>query len=241
MQSNMASLVEFSGRNVGIAVAAAFGAGIWLLRRYLVGRKCTNNVSLQGKTVIITGASTGIGKATAMEMARRGARVILACRSIFRGEKAATEIRSNYHFADVEVRHLDLASLASVKNFAEEILLTEKRVDILINNAGVYSPAVKLTQDGFEAQFGVNHLGHFLLTNLLLNLIKASAPSRIVVVSSSLGKRIKALNFESFKQELQEDKQSRHKFGYGQSKLCNFLFTHELSKRLPQGWQLMHI
>lgn len=232
------SLVDFSGRNISFAVAAAVGAGVWLLRRYLVGRKCTNNVSLLGKTVIITGASTGIGKATAIEMARRGARVILACRCPLRGETAAVEIRAKYDYAIVVVKHLDLASLASVRKFAEEILREEKQVDILINNAGVYSPAIKMTEDGFEAQFGINHLGHFLLTFLLLNLIKESAPSRIIVVASSLGKKVKSLDFESFtKEDKAVAKKTGHKFpmGYSQSKLANFLFAHELSKRLPEG------
>lgn len=232
------SLVEFSARNVAIAAAAAFGAGIWLLRRYLVGRKCTNKVSLQGKTVLITGGNTGIGKATAMEMVRRGARVIIACRSLSRGENAAKEIRSKYHFADIVVRELDLASLESVRKFASEILQEEKRLDILVNNAGVYSPAIKKTVDGLEMQFGVNHLGHFLLTNLLLDLIKASAPSRIVVVSSSLGKKVKALDFDAFRKEPSpEPMKSGRRFptGYSKSKLANYLFTHELSKRLPEG------
>lgn len=228
-------------RDVGLLLAAVFGTGVWLLRRYLVGRKCTNTVRLDGKTVLITGGSSGIGKATAMEMSRRGARVILACRCVNRGKQAAKEICSTYSNADVVVKELDLASLASVRSFAEAFLKEESCLDILINNAGVYGPVVKKTVDGFEAQFGINHLGHFLLTNLLLDLIISSTPSRIVVVSSSLGKRAQ-IDFDAFYKEDDQKVGSRHRMpaGYGRSKLANFLFVHELSKRLPEGMFILY-
>ncbi|XP_001627101.2 retinol dehydrogenase 14 [Nematostella vectensis] len=227
-----------TARNVTVAVAAVFGTSIWLFRRYLVGRRCTNTVRLHGKTVIVTGANSGIGKATALELARRGARVIMACRDLESAEKAASEIRYKVPKAEVVCRFLDLNSLISVRKFAEDVMREEKRLDILVNNAGVYQPANKKTVDGFETQFGVNHLGHFLLTNMLLDLLKASAPSRIVVVSSRLGFRAN-LDFDAFDKEDTEKKSMRGghvmPVGYGRSKLANFLFTHELSKRLPQG------
>ena len=138
---------------------------------------------------IITGANTGIGLETAVDLAKRNARVILACRSVERGETAAIEVRKRSGNDDVVFVQLDLASLDSVRKFAAKILEEEPRIDTLINNAGVMAlPERKLTQDGFEMQFGTNHLGHFLLTNLLLDRIKEALLARIINVSSSVHK-----------------------------------------------------
>uniref|UniRef100_A0A4W4FZ18 Uncharacterized protein n=1 Tax=Electrophorus electricus TaxID=8005 RepID=A0A4W4FZ18_ELEEL len=139
---------------------------------------------LDGRTVIITGANTGIGKETACDMAKRGARVVMACRDFIKAEKAAAEIQRSTGNVNVVVRQLDLASLISVRKFVHEFITTEDRLDILINNAGVMMCPHSLTEDGFETQFAVNHLGHFLLTLLLLDVLKRSAPSRVINVSS---------------------------------------------------------
>ncbi|KAF7710782.1 retinol dehydrogenase 14a [Silurus meridionalis] len=186
---------------------------------------------MRGKTVIVTGANSGIGKATAAELLRREARVIMACRSRERAESAAQEIRqqavSEAGTGELLVRLLDLASLSSVRSFCEQINKEEPRLDVLINNAGVYQCPYSKTEDGFEMQFGVNHLGHFLLTHLLLDLLKRSAPSRIVVVSSKLYKRGE-INFD----DLNSERGYNGASAYSRSKLANLLFTLELSRRL---------
>ncbi|XP_072532838.1 retinol dehydrogenase 14a [Salminus brasiliensis] len=184
---------------------------------------------MRGKTIIVTGANSGIGKATAVELLRRQARVIMACRSTERAEQAAQEIRqeAGQEQGELRVKLLDLASLKSVRSFCDEIIKEEPRIDVLINNAGVYQCPYEKTEDGFEMQFGVNHLGHFLLTHLLLDLLKRSAPSRIVVVSSKLYKYAD-INFDDLNSEQSYDKA----FAYGRSKLANLLFTLELGRRL---------
>ena len=148
------------------------------------GVKCPSKVRIDGKTVIITGGNTGIGKQTAFQLAKRGGRVIIACRDSTRGVSAVSEIKRESGSDTVFFKKLDLASIASIRLFATDVLETEERIDILLLNAGVMFTPYKLTEDGFELQFGVNHLGHFLLTHLLLDRIKKSSPSRIVVVSS---------------------------------------------------------
>ena len=146
---------------------------------------CRSQARLDGKTVITTGANTGIGLETAVDLAKRNARVIFACRSLERGETAAVEVRKRSGNDNVVFVQLDLASLDSVRKFAAKILEEEPRIDILINNAIIMAlPERTLSQDGFEMQFAVNHLGHFLLTNLLLDRIKEAPSARIVNVSS---------------------------------------------------------
>uniref|UniRef100_G3W4X0 Retinol dehydrogenase 14 n=1 Tax=Sarcophilus harrisii TaxID=9305 RepID=G3W4X0_SARHA len=179
---------------------------------------------MRGKTVIVTGANSGLGRATAAELLRRGARVILACRDRGRAEEAARAGRAP---ARGSSSGLDLASLRSVRAFCQEVLQEEPRLDVLINNAGVFQCPYTKTEDGFEMQFGVNHLGHFLLTNLLLDRLKDSAPSRIVVVSSKLYK-YGEINFEDLNSEVKYNKS----FCYSQSKLANILFARELARRL---------
>jgi NAD(P)-dependent dehydrogenase (short-subunit alcohol dehydrogenase family) len=184
-------------------------------------------VRLDGKTVIVTGANTGIGKETALDLAGRGARVIMACRNLRKAQVALQEIIKKSRNSNIVVKHLDLASLKSVQDFADDINRHEPQLDVLINNAGVaYFPQLTKTQDNFEM---INHLGHFLLTNLLLDLLKKSSPSRIVVVSSSGYKFLtNEFNLENINSELFYDKVD----AYGQSKLANILFSKELAKRL---------
>ncbi|CAL8293305.1 unnamed protein product [Arctogadus glacialis] len=184
---------------------------------------------MMGKTVIVTGANSGIGKATTVDILRQRGRVIMACRDMERAEEAAHEILAitEAHARQLVVKPLDLSSLKSVHEFCQGIIEEEPRVDVLINNAGVYQCPYSKTVDGFEMQFGVNHLGHFLLTNLLLDLLKRSAPSRVVVVSSKLYKHAH-VNFEDLNGEQHYDKA----FAYGQSKLANLLFSLELAQRL---------
>lgn len=182
---------------------------------------------IDGKVVIITGCNTGIGKETALELALRGGRIYMACRNADKCEKARREIVKLSGNTNVFNRTLNLSSLKSIREFAEQFLKEEKRLDILINNAGVMSTPRQLTEDGFEQQLGINHLGHFLLTNLLLERLKSSAPSRIVVLSS-----LAHIFGKIQKHDLNSEK-SYSRFGaYGQSKLANILFTRKLAKLL---------
>ncbi|XP_037935648.1 retinol dehydrogenase 12 [Teleopsis dalmanni] len=214
-----------------ILILLILGAIIFIM--YLL-RKCFQNPyyrkanRIDGKVVIITGCNTGIGKETALELAQRGAKIYMACRDSARCEAARLEIIQRTQNQQVYNRTLDLASLASVRQFAENFLAEEPRLDILINNAGLMATPRKLTADGFEQQFGVNHLGHFLLTNLLLERIKASAPSRIIVVSSAAH-----LLGRIYKNDINSEK-SYSKFlgAYCQSKLANILFTRKLAEML---------
>ncbi|XP_046875704.1 retinol-DH_like_SDR_c domain-containing protein [Hypomesus transpacificus] len=209
------------------AVTTVTTISMVLLRRWIAGGVCRSRVKLHGRTVVITGANTGIGKETARDMANRGARVILACRDMTRAEMAAVEIRQSTGNTNVVVRHLDLSSLLSVRRFAREFIASETRLDILINNAGVMMCPKSLTEDGCETQLAVNHLGHFLLTNLLLNMLRSSAPSRVVNVSSIAhqgGKiHLDDINFEKTPYD--------SLVSYRQSKLANLLFSRELARR----------
>ncbi|XP_071346223.1 retinol dehydrogenase 13 [Trachinotus anak] len=210
-----------------LTFAFAAGAGLLAFRRWMAGGVCWSKVRLDGKTVLITGANTGIGKETALDMAQRGARVILACRDMTRARIAADEIRQKSGNGNVVVKKLDLSSLQSVRDLAKDVEQNEERLDILINNAGIMMCPKWKTDDGFEMQFGVNHLGHFLLTNCLLDLLKKSAPSRIVIVSS-LAHEKGHIHFD----DINLDKDYKREKSYRQSKLANVLFCRELAARL---------
>ncbi|XP_041069726.1 retinol dehydrogenase 12 [Carcharodon carcharias] len=214
---------------IGICAIAALllAAFAPYIRKCAGGGVCTSNARLDGKTVLITGANTGIGKETARELAQRGARVIIACRDLSKAEVAAQEIREDTGNKQVVVRELDLANLKSIRQFAENIIKEEKLLNVLVNNAGVMMCPFTKTSDGFEMQFGVNHLGHFLLTYLLLDLVQRSAPARIVNVSS-FAHVFGRINFK----DLQSEKSYDGGLAYCQSKLANILFTRELAKRL---------
>uniref|UniRef100_A0A8C6VH98 Ketoreductase domain-containing protein n=1 Tax=Naja naja TaxID=35670 RepID=A0A8C6VH98_NAJNA len=216
-----------------LAAAGALVAGAALLYglyaliyyKFVAATRCRNSVSLRGKTVLITGGNSGIGKATAVDLARRGARVILTCRNKAKGESAVYDIRQESGNSEVILMILDLGNLNSVRAFAQTFLASEPRLDILINNAGVFMTGQ--TTDGFDQGFQVNHLGHFLLTHLLLDRLKRCAPSRIIVLSSSSHAYGK-INFQTI-----------HKPGEGMgkaqsygSKLANILHVRELANRL---------
>ena len=207
--------------------AALTVGGFLLLRRWAAGGVCRSQARLDGKTVIITGANTGIGLETAVDLAKRNARVILACRSVERGETAAVEVRKRSGNDNVVFVQLDLASLDSVRKFAAKILEEEPRIDILINNVGILSPSFIKTADGIEATFAVNHLGHFLLTNLLLDRIKEAPSARIINVSSG-AYRDGHIDFNDLNSE---GSYSAFK-AYGRSKMANILFTRRLAKEL---------
>ncbi len=182
---------------------------------------------MHGKIVLVTGANSGMGLATTIEMARRGGKVIMACRSRKRGEEALTEARRQSGSNDITVMLCDLASFQSIRSFAEEFLAEYPVLDVLINNAGVVTVKRELTTDGFEMDFGVNHLGHFLLTNLLLDPLKAAEQGRIVVVASGAYKIGKLyLDDHTLSRGFNPAK------AYARSKLANILFTRELAARL---------
>ncbi|CAH2299095.1 Hypothetical predicted protein [Pelobates cultripes] len=190
-------------------------------------RQCKKD--LTGKTAIVTGANTGIGKMVATDLARRNARVILACRSKERGQKALTEIREQTGNRNVTLAILDTSSLSSVRTFVERILQEEKRLDILVNNAGASGLPHSITPEGFEKTFATNHLGPFLLTNLLLDLMKHSLPSRIVFVSSFIHTK-GVINIKHLKgEELHDLHISEY---YNCTKLMNLVCSNELARRL---------
>jgi NAD(P)-dependent dehydrogenase (short-subunit alcohol dehydrogenase family) len=181
-----------------------------------------------GRVAVITGANTGIGFEAATLLARRGARVVLAVRNLDKGKDAAARIDSATPGADVSVQRLDLTSLTSIGTAADELRSRFETIDLLINNAGVmYTPKAS-TADGFELQFGTNHLGHFALTGLLLDRLLPLAGSRVVTISS-VGHRIRAdIHFD----DLRFERRYSRVAAYGQSKLANLLFTYELQRRL---------
>ena len=185
-----------------------------------------------GRTVVVTGANTGLGFETAAALAGRGAHVVLAVRNIEKGKQAAASITAATPGADVALAELDLTSLESVRAAAEQLRSDHDRIDLLINNAGVMYTPKSTTKDGFELQFGTNHLGHFALTGLLLDRLLPVAGSRVVTVSS-MGHRIRAaIHFD----DLQWERRYSRVGAYGQSKLANLLFTYELQRRLaPRG------
>jgi NAD(P)-dependent dehydrogenase (short-subunit alcohol dehydrogenase family) len=191
-----------------------------------------DGVDLTGKVAVVTGASTGLGLETSRALAAAGAHVLLAVRSDDKGDAAIAKIREAVPAASVEYGILDLASLDSVRAFASETLERHPRIDLLVNNAGVMFTPFERTADGFELQFGTNHLGHFLLTNLLLPAVIAAAPSRIVNLSSG-GHQGSDIIWD----DPNYDERPYDKFeSYGQSKTANILFSVELDRRLaPKG------
>ncbi|XP_067134946.1 retinol dehydrogenase 12-like isoform X3 [Centruroides vittatus] len=204
-----------------------FTASVALLKKWLSGKSCHSFNRLDGKTVIITGGNTGIGKETAIDLSRRGASIILACRDVKKGKDAVKDIQFITGNSNIKFMQLDLASFNSIRSFSEEVLKSEPQIHILINNAGLGATPFQKTQEGYEMQFGVNHLGHFLLTLLLLDRIKSSAPARIINVSSMAYKYGK-IKFD----DLNSEKDYKPIPAYCQSKLANIYFTRELAKRL---------
>ncbi|KAK3894217.1 hypothetical protein Pcinc_002014 [Petrolisthes cinctipes] len=193
--------------------------------------RCHSTRSMKGKTVIVTGGSAGIGLHTAEDLVRRGARVILACRNLEKACKVAAQLKAEAsQGGEVAVRRLDTSDLNSVRTFAKEILDTETHIHVLINNAGIIAPPEKvMTNEGLELTMATNHFGHFLLTNLLLERLKQSAPSRIVNVSSLSHEGVSSLDLNSLNFEKEVYSQ---RVPYHRSKLCNVLFSLELARRL---------
>jgi len=202
------------------------------------GRKSTAEevaygIDLAGRHAIVTGASAGIGVVTAQVLAARGASVTMACRDLAKGEAAKRGIIESagggIASEALSVEKLDLAELASVRAFATDFLASGRPIHLLINNAGIMIPERRETRDGFEAHFGVNHLGHFLLTNLLLERVRESAPARIINVASD------AMHFASLTSKLEDLNWETRRFSgwrsYGDSKLMNLMFTNELNRR----------
>jgi NAD(P)-dependent dehydrogenase (short-subunit alcohol dehydrogenase family) len=183
-----------------------------------------------GRLAVVTGANSGLGLVTARELARAGATVVMACRDLGKAERAEAEIRAAVPEASLDVRPLDLGSLASVRSFAEALSEEVEVIDLLINNAGVMAPPRRLTEDGFESQFGTNHLGHFALTGLLLGrLLPASAP-RVVTLSSG-AHRMGWMRWD----DLMGARHYNNWLAYGQSKLSNLLFCFELQRRATEA------
>src|SRR5271156_2686132 len=181
-----------------------------------------------GRVAVITGSNTGLGYETAAALAAKGAHVVMAVRNLDKGKDAAALIHKRSPGAGVTLQELDLTSLDSVRAAAEQLRSNHDRIDLLINNAGVMWTPKSTTSDGFELQFGTNHLGHFALTGLLLDRLLPVPGSRVVTVSS-VGHRIRArVNFE----DLQWERSYSRVGAYGQSKLANLMFTYELQRRL---------
>ncbi|MEE8557917.1 MAG: oxidoreductase [Myxococcota bacterium] len=184
---------------------------------------------LSGKTIIVTGGNSGIGFEAALQLAGKGAGVILACRNLDKASTALESIRSSFPSSSVEPFELDLAKLDSVRAFAKRFLDSGRSLDVLCNNAGVMALPLRRTAEGFEMQLGTNHLGHFALTGLLLERLLATEGARIVSVAS---------NFHRFGRIDFDDLNWQHSYGrwpaYGRSKLANLLFTYELQRRLDR-------
>ncbi|MFF1834114.1 oxidoreductase [Streptomyces sp. NPDC058231] len=189
------------------------------------GWNASNIPDQSGRTAVITGANSGIGLITARELARSGARVLLACRDKDRGKEAESRVRAAVPGAEAEFVPLDLADLSSVREFAASY--PSDRLDLLINNAGVMALPYGRTADGFEAQFGVNHLGHFALTGLLLPKLLGTPGARVVSVSSAMH-AVSDIDIG----DLNSEHNYRRWIAYGRSKTANLLFIHELSRRL---------
>jgi NAD(P)-dependent dehydrogenase (short-subunit alcohol dehydrogenase family) len=195
-----------------------------------MSRWTTNDIPDQtGRVAVVTGANTGLGYETATALAAKGAHVVIAVRNLEKGKAAADLIARANPGASVAIQELDLSALDSVRAAADQLRADYSSIDLLINTAGVMMPPKSTTKDGFELQFGTNHLGHFALTNLLLDRLVTTPGSRVVTVSS-VGHRFArtGINFD----DLQSDREYSRLRAYGQSKLANLMFTYELQRRL---------
>ncbi|MBL4686555.1 MAG: SDR family oxidoreductase [Nannocystaceae bacterium] len=192
---------------------------------------------MKDKVCLVTGANTGIGRETARGLAQQGATVVMAARNRAKGEEAVADIKASTGNDKVELLELDLASLSSVREAAKTFLASHDRLDLLVNNAGLILGDRRTTEDGFESTFGINHLGHFELTRLLLDTIKRSKPARIVNVASDAHRASKGLDFD----DLMVERRPYKGIGvYADSKLANILFTRELARRLEGSGVITH-
>ena len=216
------------------AVAALAGVGFY---KYITNKQNTlpaegwtaaDIPDLTGKVIIITGANSGIGYEAAKEFARKGAKTILACRSIEKAQAAQDQIKAEISEAQVEIMYLDLANLESVRKFADQFKARYDRLDVLLNNAGIMMVPYGTTEDGFELQFGTNHLGHFALTGLLMDRLTNTPDARVVNVSSN-GHRFGEMDFDNLM--FKDGEGYSPMSAYGRSKLANLLFTCELQRR----------
>ena len=190
-----------------------------------------DNFFIKGKTCLVTGSNSGIGKHTALELAKMGAKIVMGCRNKKRGQEALNDIITKSGNNSVELMILDLSSLKSIRQFKKDFENKYKRLDVLINNAGVHNLSRMETIDGFEINFQINYLGPFLLTNLLLDIIKESSPSRIINVSSRYLK-YGTINFDDLQSKNYIVTVRNGSLAYCQSKLALALFTFELAERL---------
>lgn len=193
------------------------------------------NIPLQhGKTIVITGASSGIGLEAAKVLSEKGAKIILPVRNLEKGKNALKEIKQKTRLSDIELMKLDISDLDSVRLFADEFTKKHNQLDLLLNNAGImWTPQKEISKQGQELQFATNHLGHFLLTGLLLPLLKETPNSRVITQSSLLHKKGQGQNFDPtiYFDDLNFSKSFDTKKAYAQSKLANLLFTYELDRR----------
>ena len=187
-------------------------------------------MNLSGKTAIVTGSNTGIGYETALDLYKKGAKVYVACRNQEKAMKAIKKMEADGGTGELVYEHLDLASLRSVKSFAENVITAESSLDLLVNNAGIMILPQSKTEDGFEIQFGVNFVGHFALTGHLFNLLESTKGSRVVTLSS-IAHRGSTIDFDNFR--LEKDYNNWRE--YGQSKLADIIFALEFDKRLKSN------
>jgi NAD(P)-dependent dehydrogenase (short-subunit alcohol dehydrogenase family) len=194
-------------------------------------------MELSGKTAIVTGSNTGLGFETALNLYRKGAKVYVACRNAEKGLDAIKRMKAISDGGELVFVGLDLASLNSVKAFAEKVIATEPRLDLLVNNAGVMIPPPAKSEDGFELQFGVNFVGHFALTGHLFSLLESTKGSRVVTLSS-IAHRGAGIDFDNFRLEKPYNSWRE----YGQSKLADLIFALEFDKRLRKnGFQILSL
>ena len=196
----------------------------------MAGWDVANIPEQSGRVAVVTGANSGLGLVVARELARRGALVVLACRNMEKGRAALAEVAAAASGPEPELEELDLASLDSVRDFTERFRAKHDGLDLLINNAGVMASPRRLTEDGFELHLGTNHLGHFVLTRLLLPLMEGREDARVVTVSSNAHKTVRGIAFDN----LNGDRRYFRWNAYGQSKLANLLFALELDRRLRE-------
>ncbi|MGZ8667081.1 MAG: oxidoreductase [Solirubrobacterales bacterium] len=192
-----------------------------------MGWKASDIPDQTGRVAVVTGANSGLGLATAQGLAQAGAKVVMACRDPARGIEALEQVRSSVPEAELVLAPLDLASLASVSALAEALIAEHRAIDLLVNNAGVMATPRRLTEDGFELQFGTNHLGHFALTGRLLPALLRGEGSWVVTVSS-IAHRTARISFD----DLSGERRYFRWAAYGQSKLANLLFAYELQRRV---------